>query len=114
MKPTDDPRQLLPVIPADAAGLNAEAGMHDLGRNGSYLVFRQLAQRVAQFWNFLDKATSSPNGASNPDARDRVGDTPLNIAAFTDKPGRVETRPVPSRCVCASPVAPTCADGSTT
>jgi len=73
VKPTDDPRQLLPVIPADAAGLNAEAGMHDLGRNGSYLVFRQLAQRVAQFWNFLDKATSSPNGASNPDARDRLG-----------------------------------------
>jgi Dyp-type peroxidase family len=73
VKPADDSQQLLPVIPADAAGLNAEAGMHDLGRNGSYLVFRQLAQRVAQFWQFLDKATCAPDGVSNPDARDRLG-----------------------------------------
>jgi Dyp-type peroxidase family len=73
VKPADDPQQLLPVIPADAAGLNAEAGMHDLGRNGSYLVFRQLAQRVAQFWQFLDKATCAPDGVSNPEARDRLG-----------------------------------------
>jgi deferrochelatase/peroxidase EfeB len=43
VKAESDSQQLLPVIPADAAGLNAEAGMHDLGRNGSYLVFRQLA-----------------------------------------------------------------------
>lgn len=69
---TDDPEQLLPVISADAAGLNAEAGMHDLGRNGSYLVFRQLSQRVAQFWQFLDKATAS-EGVSNPEARERLG-----------------------------------------
>lgn len=68
----DDPQQLLPVIPADAAGLNAEAGMHDLGRNGSYLVFRQLSQRVAQFWQFLDKASAS-KGVSNPEARERLG-----------------------------------------
>jgi Dyp-type peroxidase family len=68
----DDPQQLLPVIPADAAGLNAEAGMHDLGRNGSYLVFRQLSQRVAQFWQFLDKASAS-EGVSNPQARERLG-----------------------------------------
>jgi Dyp-type peroxidase family len=29
----------------------------DLGRNGSYLVFRQLAQDVAGFWRFLDEQT---------------------------------------------------------
>ncbi len=69
----DDPEQLLPVISADAAGLNAEAGMHDLGRNGSYLVFRQLSQRVAQFWQFLDKATCAVDGVSDPEARDRLG-----------------------------------------
>ena len=73
VKPADDPQRLLPVIPADAAGLNAETGMHDLGRNGSYLVFRQLAQRVAQFWQFLDKATCAAGGASNPGARDHLG-----------------------------------------
>jgi len=69
VKPENDPRQILPVIPADAAGLNTEAGMHDLGRNGSYLVFRQLAQRVAQFWQFLDQAC----GASGQAAREALG-----------------------------------------
>jgi Dyp-type peroxidase family len=73
VKPADDPQQLLPVIPPDAAGLNAEAGMHDLGRNGSYLVFRQLAQRVAQFWQFLDKATGGPNDDRNRAAREALG-----------------------------------------
>ncbi len=69
----DDPHQLLPPVPPDATGLNTKAGGHDLGRNGSYLVFRQLAQRVAQFWNFLDQATCRPDGASNPEERERLG-----------------------------------------
>ena len=73
VKPGDDPQQLLPVVPPEATGLTAEAGMHDFGRNGSYLVFRQLFQRVAQFWNFLDKATCGPNGQSNPEERERLG-----------------------------------------
>src|SRR5690606_9838481 len=30
-------------------------GYHDLGRNGTYLVFRQLEQDVAGFWHFLDR-----------------------------------------------------------
>lgn len=69
----DDPRQLLPVVPPDSTGLSSTAGMHDLGCNGTYLVFRQLAQHVAQFWNFLDQATRDPNGVSNPMARDLLG-----------------------------------------
>jgi Dyp-type peroxidase family len=69
----DDPRQLLPVVPADSTGLRSIAGMHDLGRNGTYLVFRQLAQHVAQFWNFLDQSTRGTDGASNPDARALLG-----------------------------------------
>ena len=73
VKPEEDPRQLLPVVPADSTALNAKAGMHDLGRNGSYLVFRQLAQDVAKFWTFLDSATRAANGASDPDARERLG-----------------------------------------
>lgn len=71
--PADDPQQLLPAIPANATGLNAEAGMHDFGRNGSYLVFRQLAQRVAQFWQFLDQATGGPDGDRNREAREALG-----------------------------------------
>ncbi len=31
--------------------------LRDLGRNGSYLVFRQLAQDVPGFWRYLDTAT---------------------------------------------------------
>jgi Dyp-type peroxidase family len=69
----DDPRNLLAAVPTDTTGLNAKAGMHDLGLNGSYLVFRQLAQDVAKFWNFLDRATCDANGASNPVARERLG-----------------------------------------
>jgi Dyp-type peroxidase family len=57
-----------PVVPGDergtpdprpiAAGLppHAEAqGFYDLGRNGSYLVVRELRQDVAAFWNSMDE-----------------------------------------------------------
>ena len=33
--------------------------LRDLGRNGSYLVFRQLAQDVPGFWRYMDAATQS-------------------------------------------------------
>ncbi|MBI1877161.1 MAG: peroxidase [Chloroflexi bacterium] len=41
--------------------LNAEdqPALKDFGRNGSYLVLRQLAQDVPGFWQFLDKVTGS-------------------------------------------------------
>jgi Dyp-type peroxidase family len=71
--PADDPHRLLPTVPNDTTGLNAKAGMQDLGRNGTYLVFRQLAQDVAKFWNFLDQATLDRHGTSDPCARDRLG-----------------------------------------
>lgn len=40
----------------------------DLGRNGTYLVMRQLSQDVRAFWQFLDKAANS-----NPEERYRLG-----------------------------------------
>jgi len=46
------------VLPRDPQG----SGRADLGRNGSYLVFRQLAQDVAGFWSFLDGATRDDRG----------------------------------------------------
>jgi len=73
VRPEDDPQQLLTTVPDSATALGARPGMHDLGRNGTYLVFRQLAQDVAKFWNFLDKATCDPKGKSNPSARDHLG-----------------------------------------
>jgi Dyp-type peroxidase family len=71
--PANDPRNLLTIVPRESSGLHAKAGMHDLGRNGTYLVFRQLAQDVPGFWNFLDRATRDHNGKSNPEARERLG-----------------------------------------
>lgn len=57
------------VLPVDSEG----SGNHDLGRNGSYLVFRQLAQDVAGFWQFLKGATSDADGnGGSPEARIRL------------------------------------------
>ncbi|MDX2170780.1 MAG: hypothetical protein SF182_27160 [Deltaproteobacteria bacterium] len=46
-----------PLVPASPAALDARLaaganGMLDLGRNGTYLVFRQIAQDVHGFWEF--------------------------------------------------------------
>lgn len=49
------------TLPDDAAG----SGRHDLGRNGSYLVFRQLRQDVPGFWQWLDSAVVERLGSSN-------------------------------------------------
>jgi Dyp-type peroxidase family len=63
------PRPLLPsandplrLLPRDAAGTDAA----DLGRNGSYLVVRQLEQDVEGFWACVDQLAKS-----GPDARER-------------------------------------------
>jgi Dyp-type peroxidase family len=45
---------------------------HDLGRNGSYVVFRQLGQQVQAFWQFLDGVTQQADGTSDPEARVRL------------------------------------------
>ncbi|HST60481.1 MAG TPA: hypothetical protein VLK84_17405 [Longimicrobium sp.] len=51
--PTEAARALLPPAPADADDPAAPVRM-DLGRNGSYVVFRQLEQHVKAFWSYLD------------------------------------------------------------
>jgi len=63
----DDPRECLPDVPGDTTGLHAQSGMKDLGRNGTYLVFRQLAQDVAKFWGFVDHATRDSRDPLAPD-----------------------------------------------
>jgi len=55
-----DPKsQLAPPRPVDDNGVppGAPTDMHDLGLNGTYLVFRQYAQNVAGFRHFMDEAT---------------------------------------------------------
>ena len=59
---SDDPMRLLLPDPADS-------GAVDLGRNGTYLVFRQLEQDVEGFWRFLDAATRRADGSEDPAAR---------------------------------------------
>jgi Dyp-type peroxidase family len=49
------------LLPSDAAG----TGYKDLGRNGSYLVFRQLEQHVEAFWNFMNEQTKSATGETD-------------------------------------------------
>jgi deferrochelatase/peroxidase EfeB len=47
----------------------------DLGRNGTYLVMRQLEQDVRGFWQFVDKAANS-----NPDERKRLAEAMVGRA----------------------------------
>ena len=53
------------ILPLDAAG----SGGADLGRNGSYLVLRQLSQDVRGFWRHLDQATRRADNTSDPSLR---------------------------------------------
>lgn len=80
----DDPARLLPD--------DVEAsGRHDLGRNGSYLVLRQLEQDVPAFWRYADAAA----GDDGADRRTEVAaklvgrwpsGAPLVLAAERDDP----------------------------
>jgi Dyp-type peroxidase family len=40
-------------------------GQPDFGRNGAYLVFRQLRQDVRGFWGFAERATRHPDGSAD-------------------------------------------------
>lgn len=44
-------------------------GPFEFGRNGSYLVVRQLEQHVRRFWEYVDSQTRSDDGAPNPEER---------------------------------------------
>jgi len=55
----DDPRRLLLPDPAGK-------GQVDLGRNGTYLVLRQLEQDVDAFRRYLGQATRRPDGTEDP------------------------------------------------
>jgi Dyp-type peroxidase family len=70
-----DPKtHLLPPRPLDDAGVatGARTDVHDLGLNGTYLVFRQLAQNVARFRKFVDESTRGLDGQIDRAAGDRL------------------------------------------
>ncbi|AKJ14711.1 peroxidase [Streptomyces incarnatus] len=66
-------RPLLP-LPYDPLGVlpRAPEGGADFGRNGSYLVFRQLRQHVEAFRDYLDAETRRPDGSSDPAAQEAL------------------------------------------
>jgi deferrochelatase/peroxidase EfeB len=85
---TDSNAQSMLPLRADGAGC-------DLGRNGTYLVFRQLAQDIAGFWSFLDQATRLADGTSDRKAATRLaakivgrwpGGAPLVLSPDLDDP----------------------------
>jgi len=88
LDPTQDPGKMLPRDPEGS-------GRADLGRNGSYLVVRQLRQDVPGFWRYVDDATRAQNGSSDPQARVRLAakmvgrwpsGAPLALAPDADDP----------------------------
>jgi Dyp-type peroxidase family len=66
LAPDQDPGR---ILPADPEG----SGRQDLGRNGTYLVFRQLEQHVDAFHAYLAAATRSPEGGPDAAAAERLG-----------------------------------------
>jgi deferrochelatase/peroxidase EfeB len=95
LRKEDDPENDLPAAEDDPAS-------RDLGRNGSYLVLRQLEQDVRGFWQFLDRVANGDAqeryklGAAIV-GRSRAGDplmpdTSGVIAGVSDVPGQPRNR----------------------
>jgi len=53
--------------------LPATPKMPEFGRNGTYLVFRQLEQDVSRFWNYLQETTRDTSGNSLPADQEKLG-----------------------------------------
>ncbi|WP_107040369.1 Dyp-type peroxidase [Brumimicrobium mesophilum] len=55
----------LTLLADDIAG----SGKKDLGRNGTFMVFRQMEQHVDKFWNSMEEKTKNEDGSVNEDAK---------------------------------------------
>ena len=85
-----DPSNLLPTFPG-----NELPNLKDFGHNGSFLVYRKLAQDVAGFWRYIAAQTLDAQG--NPDAETMTliaskmvgrwpSGTPLTLSPERDNP----------------------------
>ena len=45
------------------------SGKKDLGKNGTFMVFRQMEQHVDKFWDAMDAHTKNPDGSTNEAAK---------------------------------------------
>lgn len=68
-----------PLVVKDQGNLNFLAsdaggsGLKDIGRNGSFLVMRQLEQDVNGFWTFMNEKTKHPDGTVNVEESLKLG-----------------------------------------
>jgi Dyp-type peroxidase family len=96
-------RPLIPAArdPRARLGLDREGSpKHDLGRNGTYLVFRQLRQDVPAFRAAIDARTRRKDGSPDPAAREQLAakmigrwrsGTSLVLAPDADVPAAAES-----------------------
>ncbi|MEO6845072.1 MAG: Dyp-type peroxidase [Ginsengibacter sp.] len=56
------------LLPFDASG----SGKRDLGRNGTYMVMRQLQEDVDTYWSFINDQTKNEDGTVNVDASNKL------------------------------------------
>jgi Dyp-type peroxidase family len=91
--PHDDPAG---TLPPDAEG----SPHHDLGRNGSYLVFRQLEQDVPGFWRYVEDAARHDGRQAGSQARLALasklvgrwpGGAPLVLSPHADDPALADS-----------------------
>lgn len=88
-----------PLLHASAAGAERlpdaadDAGQRDLGRNGSYLVFRQLDQDVREFWRWAQQAAGTDGAVGLAEAMvgRRMSGAPFSALGTREIPG-VEDR----------------------
>jgi Dyp-type peroxidase family len=88
-----------PNVPAQIDKANIllplpQSSNHDLGLNGSYIVFRQMKQDVSLFWKYMAKSTEQADGTVNEKAMVKLasqivgrwpGGTPLVLAPEEEK-----------------------------
>jgi deferrochelatase/peroxidase EfeB len=93
--PADDPGGILPAA-------RDVPGKKDLGRNGSYLVFRDLAQKAPAFWQFVNDEAERIREDRDSFAASIVGRVPAEIPVMSssrtagsyDRPSRTPGDPI--------------------
>jgi deferrochelatase/peroxidase EfeB len=78
----DDPERILPLA-------EDKPGMRDFGRNGTYLVFRDLSQDVPAFWRYVDA-----QAGNDPDERWRLAHAMVGRTTAGDPIVRTRPRPI--------------------
>ena len=75
--PADDPDGILPLA-------EDVAGKRDFGRNGTYLVMRDLGQDVPRFWQFIDAQAGGDATKRRELARAMVGRMPYHLPVIPE------------------------------